>query len=117
MSNKKILEFNCLSCGLCCKEEGVVIMTDEDVIKASTLLNITSIEFIHKYLKHHEDIGLYIEVLEDKPCVFLKDNKCLINDSKPEQCRTFPYWEEYVDKNGNLLRRKFDRPCPGAKSK
>lgn len=113
-----ILEFSCTRCGLCCKEEGYVFFSYSDISRASRYLKITPMDFIKKYLKYNEDLEHYIEVTKSLPCLFL-DNKngCKINDAKPEQCKTFPYWKEYMDRDGNLISGKFDRPCPGVQSK
>lgn len=113
-----ILEFSCTGCGICCKEPGYVFFTDDDIKKASNFLNISPIVFINKYLEYDEGYGYYIQVTGEKGCDFLDEsNKCIIHEAKPEQCRTFPYWNEYMDKNGNLIAGKFNRPCHGVSIK
>ena len=109
-----VLEFSCTGCGLCCKEAGYVFFSDNDIKRASALLKISPIVFINKYLEYEENYGYYIQVTNEKACIFLDEyNKCTIQDAKPEQCKTFPYWNEYMDKNGNIIAGKFNRPCPG----
>lgn len=113
-----ILEFSCTGCGICCKEKGYVFFTDDDIAKASRYLNINPISFIQKYLNFDEQYGYFIKVDDEQMCHFLdENNKCIIHNAKPTQCRTFPYWKEYMDKNGNLIAGKFDRPCPGVRIK
>lgn len=105
--------FACVKCGECCKEPGYVLFTKEDIKNAAKYLGIKKQDFVNKYLK--KAYGAFVvEVLEDEPCLFLKKDKCSINDVKPEQCQTFPYWEEHVDENGNLIN--FNRKCPGTKT-
>lgn len=109
-----ILDFSCKGCGICCKEEGYVFFSSDDISRASRFLSVTPVNFIKEYLKYNENLGYYIEVLKSVPCLFLDDkNHCKIHEAKPWQCKTFPYWEEYMDKRGNLISGKFDRPCPG----
>lgn len=113
-----VLVFSCTGCGICCKEKGYIFFNDDDIKKASDFLKISPPVFINKYLKYEEYYGYYIKVDEGKSCCFLdENNKCTINDAKPKQCKTFPYWNEYMDKNGNLIAGKFNRPCKGVKIK
>ncbi len=121
-SNRKnknsILTFSCTGCGICCKEKGYVFFTDDDIKRASKLLEISPLIFINQYLDYEEGYGYHIKVTDDKPCTFLdENNRCTINSAKPNQCATFPYWKEYMDKNGNLIAGKFNRACPGVKIK
>ena len=119
-SNNKnsILTFSCTGCGICCKERGYVFFYDDDIKRASKFLEISPLIFINKYLEYEEGYGYYIKVTDDKACTFLdENNRCTINSAKPNQCATFPYWKEYMDKNGNLISGKFKRACPGVKIK
>ncbi|MEI0702378.1 YkgJ family cysteine cluster protein [Brachyspira intermedia] len=119
-SNNKnsILTFSCTGCGICCKERGYVFFNDDDIKRASKFLEISPLIFINKYLEYEEGYGYYIKVTDDKACTFLdENNRCTINSAKPNQCSTFPYWKEYMDKNGNLISGKFKRACPGVKIK
>ena len=119
-SNNKnsILTFSCTGCGICCKEKGYVFFNDDDIKRASKFLEISPLVFINKYLEYEEGYGYYIKVTDDKACTFLdENNRCTINSAKPNQCATFPYWKEYMDKNGNLISGKFKRACPGVKIK
>lgn len=110
-----ILGFSCKSCGTCCKEKGYVFFNKSDISKASKYLGITSLIFISKYLDYDDSLGYHIKVDYENRCHFLdKNDKCLIHKAKPTQCKTFPYWKEYTDKNRNLISGKFNRPCKGA---
>ena len=110
-----ILGFSCKGCGTCCKEKGYVFFNKSDISKASKYLGITSLIFISKYLDYDDSVGYHIKVDYENRCHFLdKNDKCLIHKAKPTQCKTFPYWKEYTDKNGNLISGKFNRPCKGA---
>lgn len=43
-------------------------------------------------------------------CCFLDpiDHRCTIYNHRPEQCRTFPFWEDFKEDNDDLLLT-----CPG----
>ena len=111
-SGKKKLNFtfSCTRCGNCCSDEGVVSFTMKEVRRAAEYLGIERGEFIDRYLE--KSGRTYVHVVDKGECCrFLENNKCVINDVKPEQCATFPFWKEYVDRRGKLVN--FDRHCAG----
>jgi Fe-S-cluster containining protein len=107
---KPSFTFTCTRCGSCCKEEGFVFFTSVEIDKASELLGIGRKDFISRFLIKNG--GTYAhEVRKGGQCVFLKGSVCDLQSVKPEQCRTFPFWDEYIGKDGELIN--FDRPCRG----
>lgn len=36
-------------------------------------------------------------VLPLQDCIFLRGTECIVNDAKPLQCRTYPFWPELMD--------------------
>lgn len=113
-----ILEFSCKGCGICCKEKGYVFFNKSDILNASKYLNTSPLIFINEYLNYSDSLGYHIKVDEENKCRFFdENNKCMIHKAKPSQCKTFPYWKEYCDKNGNLISGKFKRPCKGVRVK
>lgn len=81
-------EFDCLSCGNCCKTTGP-LFTKADIDRLAKLFRLKSSTFINTYLRIDED-GDY--VLQSTPCPFLQDdNKCLVYDNRPKACREFPH--------------------------
>ena len=102
--------FKCARCGTCCREIGFVFFLRDDIRRAAKHLGMSASAFTKEYLIKTAD-GWAISVTAKKPCVFLSAGGCTINDAKPKQCATFPYWKEYVAKDGTLT--DFDRPCPG----
>lgn len=104
--------FKCARCGECCRENGFVFFRRDDIRRAAAHLGMTQAAFSAEYLIKTSD-GWAVTVSPRKPCVFLTPKGCAINDAKPVQCSTFPYWKEYLDADGRLVN--FDRPCPGIK--
>ena len=94
---EKGLSFKCTECGACCTgEPGFVWLTDEDIKKISTLLKLTEEEFLDKYCRK---IGNQYSLLENNKtydCIFLKNKKCTIYQSRPKQCRTYPFWDDII---------------------
>jgi len=97
-------KFECTKCGDCCRWEGTVKITKDDAERASSALGLDTKEFQDKCTKI-EDTGLRVLKnkgdigLKGKDCIFLEDNKCLINFYKPRQCQDFP--------------KEYDPRCPG----
>jgi len=83
--------FKCQKTGNCCREY-YAIFTEDDVTRISKFLDLTSIEFKDKYITV-ADTG--INVINDLPCAFLKDNLCSIHEVKPEVCRIHPNQDSY----------------------
>ena len=110
ISTLKTPAFVCARCGECCKEEGALYFTPREVTRAAEYLNIPRKNFIKAFLVKVEK-GYAHMVKKGESCIFLKNNQCRINDVKPSQCATFPYWEIYFNAAGNLVN--FDRKCRG----
>jgi Fe-S-cluster containining protein len=89
-------KFECVKCGKCCKWEGVVRLTSEDVERLAKHLKIDTSECLDKYTNDGKTLK---DKKDNQECVFLKDNQCSVWDSKPEQCGKFPI--------------KYTSKCPG----
>lgn len=91
--------FECKKCGACCKWDGVVKLTTEDIGRLSKNLNLEKEAFLSKHTKKCDGHT----VLKDKPdtteCLFLKNDKCSVWDFKPKQCADYPL--------------KYNSKCPG----
>ncbi len=85
-------EFVCQRCGACCRWEGDVCLTQSDIAAASSFLQLDEVTFINTYchLQRNRQ-GLSLLEREDGACCMLsEENRCLIQDAKPQQCRDFP---------------------------
>jgi len=78
---------NCLDCANCCRVAQPVF-EKPDINRIARHMNMSSADFIKKYLKPEPDYGYFTKKL---PCVFLgDDNKCSIYEVRPAGCRTYP---------------------------
>jgi Fe-S-cluster containining protein len=55
--------------------------------------------------------GLYHLKYTDKDCPFLKSDRCEVYESRPWQCRTWPFWPENMD--SDRWEREVAAYCPG----
>ena len=110
----KFDEIRCSTCeGNCCiGESGYIWITQDEIEKLAKFQNITTNEVISKDLKK---VGYKYSIRETKlsetnyACKFFDIHKkqCSIYDARPNQCRTFPFWE-YFKENVKELKEE----CP-----
>lgn len=87
------LRFKCTGCGQCCTgAPGYTWVTDEEIEKIATRLNLSVKEFSQKYLRYVNGRYSLREHPETYDCVFLKNNKCVVYEDRPKQCKTYPWW-------------------------
>ena len=87
-----IKDFKCTQCGTCCKWPGHVKVSEEEIEKICDYLKMDFSHFVENYTELTRDRrSLTIIDQEDGSCFFLKDNKCEINEVKPNQCSAFPF--------------------------
>lgn len=90
------LRFTCTGCGKCCTgNPGYVWVTVEEMGAMAKVLGISIDEFKRKYIRQRDNRYSLVEMKHrNYDCVFLRDNKCLVYQARPNQCRTFPWWKE-----------------------
>ncbi len=102
----------CASCpGRCCTgKSGHIWATPEEIELMAESLGISFAQFATRYT-YRENGRFSLKEIQrpqgDFACVFF-DRGCKMYDVRPEQCRTFPFWEHLRDKV-NLLKTE----CPG----
>ena len=94
----EIEEFRCAMCGNCCRGEGYVRCTPEDIQRMADHLQMPIAHFISKYTRSPEiadqaacgDLWLIDKPGPDQECIMLEHNRCLVHQAKPVQCIGFP---------------------------
>ncbi len=93
------VRFRCIRCGKCCRNvHGSVIIESLDGWRMAKRLGITVAEFYDNYtnLFFLEDVDFPIFALKtsgkENTCMFLKGNRCTIQDAKPRTCKMYPFW-------------------------
>ncbi|MHC4513792.1 MAG: YkgJ family cysteine cluster protein [Planctomycetota bacterium] len=104
--------FRCRRSGNCCaRPRSVVRVHGADVRRIASHLGMAEQAFRDRYVRPAQDH------LVDGPsdaCVFLEagsEAACSIYAARPEQCRTWPYWEEL--RNAPAMLQQAMRLCPG----
>jgi Fe-S-cluster containining protein len=113
------VRFTCQpGCIACCDQDGMVYLTESDLIRAAKFVGMTARAFEKKYV-YRTAHQLRFRKPREKQCPFLitKDTAggaskgCSIHPAKPTQCRTFPFWPELVEHPD--LWAHTGRYCPG----
>lgn len=107
------LRFSCTRCGNCCRTHGDyahIYLADADVEAIAAELGLACGDFRRRYCA--EEDGWTTLKSPGPACPFLgEDNRCNVYEVRPMQCRTWPFWDE------NLERRRWEGPvratCPG----
>lgn len=96
---EEVAGFRCRCCGNCCRVPGYVLVSQQEIDRIAEFMGIDVYQFIETYTRlTNNRAGLSLIEKDDGACVFLgKDNRCLIEDVKPEQCRKFPSEWKYSD--------------------
>lgn len=87
------LRFKCTECGKCCTgSPGYVFLSQNDLQRLAKHFSLSDEEFSHTYTRHVENNLALIDLPGSGDCIFLKENRCSVYESRPIQCRTFPWW-------------------------
>ena len=106
------LRFSCTRCGNCCTgTPGYVWVSPKDIKSIARHLELTPRQFQKRYTRL---VG-HLLCLVDQPggdCIFLTEGKrCSINEAKPRQCLTFPFWPRLIASAESW--RETASGCPG----
>ncbi|RME02664.1 MAG: YkgJ family cysteine cluster protein [Planctomycetota bacterium] len=109
---KDPFDFVCQKCGNCCRGEGYVYLSLQEIQRICQFLQMDITAFQRKYLEKHQRTM----VLASHPngdCIFLEDNLCKIHPVKPDQCRKWPFWPELIFNSQLFMEAK--SYCEGLK--
>lgn len=81
----------CQRCTACCKWPGDVRIEENEILPIADHLSLSEEEFISRFTRLRTNRqGLSLIEKENHECIMLEDNRCLIHEVKPEQCKGFP---------------------------
>jgi len=84
-------DFKCKQCGECCRWQGHVLLTDQDIKRLSELLAVSEADFIDQYTDLASNRAqLTLKDQADGACIFLSGSTCSVYPARPDQCRQFP---------------------------
>jgi len=104
----------CAECGgrCCTGESGNIFVSPQEIKALAKLLKLSETEFRQTYL---EKRGYKFSLKErivgmSHDCIFFdrETNGCSVYAARPQQCRTFPFWDYFKTRVGELKRE-----CPG----
>lgn len=89
------LHFECIGCGNCCSgpEEGYIWTCDKEAAMIADELKMSEPDFRKRYTKKEYGDTTLIENEKTKDCIFLQGKRCQIYSVRPNQCRTWPFWD------------------------
>ena len=87
-------EFKCLNTGNCCKEDGTVYVTDENIKKMAQVLHLSEFEFREKYVRKKNGWSVVADHSFRPNCFLNSCKQCSVYEGRPEHCKTYPNWPE-----------------------
>lgn len=105
------LRFACQpGCTNCCRVDGYVYLTEEDVRRAAAFLRLSPREFEAKYVYRTRHL-IRLRKPRGSQCHFLQPQGCALHPHKPTQCRAYPFWPELL--MTSHAWHETARVCPG----
>lgn len=108
--------FDCATCANCCKEVDTSV-TDQDIQRLAAALGLSQEDFRSRYIDGQVspeecDGDVVLWRMRSRPCPFLKDNKCIVYEARPDECRGYPYLFEpkFSFRTLGMIERTFS--CP-----
>ncbi len=83
--------YQCDRCTACCKWPGDVKVEDEEVTAIAKFLEMDEDAFIQRFTRLRMNRnGLSLIERDNDECIMLENDRCLIQEVKPFQCKGFP---------------------------
>jgi uncharacterized protein len=93
---------DCTACAKCCR--ALVIAPDyRDVSRLAEHTGLTTHDFRKKYVRIDAEGDV---VMRQRPCPFLKSDRCSVYEARPTLCRQYPYLDQprIADELNRILR-------------
>ncbi len=109
------LRFCCSACSQCCMgSPGYVWLSPDDADGLARHFSIDRKAFLLQYcirVRVGEGFGYSLKEKIGNACVFLDNGRCGVYESRPIQCRTYPFWESSLDSESSWHAESAF--CPG----
>lgn len=109
---KSGLRFECTGCGECCKSRGryqyVYVCLEERRLLAKHL-GLKTAEFTRQYCRKTD--GFFHLSNPSNDCQFLDGVRCSVYEARPQQCRTWPWWPQNM--NRKIWEKEVKPGCEG----
>jgi Fe-S-cluster containining protein len=108
------LRFKCKGCGHCCTgEPGYVYVAKSEIEALAATLGLEVPQFEEAFVRPVGRRKSLIE-LPNGDCIFFDNvtRRCRVYQARPQQCRTWPFWESNLRTPGAWERAC--RACPGS---
>lgn len=88
------LRFACTRCGACCTgAPGHTWVTPDEIEALASHLGLSLDAFGRRYLRRVGDRYALLENARTGACVLLDGRRCSVYETRPRQCRAYPFWE------------------------
>ncbi len=81
---------DCRACANCCRRS-TVRLSERDIARLSKALRLKPERVLADYAQVSEEEGYILKRDEERGCVFLDGNDCLIYEDRPDICRDYPH--------------------------
>ncbi len=110
------LAFQCTQCGNCCSgpSSGFVWVDEAEIEQLAAAIEMSNDldQFERRFVRQ---VGLRKSLVEysDGDCIFLdpQTQGCMVYESRPVQCRTWPFWDRNLESQATW--DKAAENCPG----
>ena len=102
VSTRVASKIDCTQCANCCRS--LIIAPDyPDISRLACAKGLTTQDFKRTYMRRDFEGDM---VMKQKPCPFLKNNRCSVYEDRPKLCRRYPYLDEsgFVENLARMLR-------------
>ena len=108
------LPFACTQCGRCCTgTPGYVWLSLDEMKGLATRLGLSFSDFTSQYVRQVGDRYSLIEK-PNHDCIFWESGLgCTVYESRPVQCRTWPFWPAHLESPATWTR--VQSACPGTR--
>ncbi|HEC61358.1 MAG TPA: YkgJ family cysteine cluster protein [bacterium] len=110
------LQFECTRCSRCCRHTpGYVFLSSNDLHRLAAATKRSRTAFLADYCREVGVNGFRRISLKEKSnfdCIFWEDEGCIVYESRPFQCASYPFWSANLDSQADWEDVKGD--CPGA---